>query len=64
MPNTQYLERIAYDRLVEALMSAPRVNPYTGEPDADAIKIALGEFGDIWPETIREDAEAVRKQAA
>ena len=31
---------------------------FVGRVTPDQVKIALGEFGDIWPESIREDAEA------
>jgi hypothetical protein len=28
--------------------------PFAGRVTSDQVKIALGEFGDIWPESIRE----------
>ncbi len=54
-PKPLFLARTEYDALVAALMDAPRTNPLTGEPDADGLKIALGEAGDIWPESIAVD---------
>lgn len=30
---------------------------FAGRVTPDQVKLALGEFGDIWPESIREDAE-------
>lgn len=29
----------------------------SGRPDTDGYKLALGEFGDAWPESIREAIE-------
>jgi hypothetical protein len=47
-----YLPSAIYDRLVAALLAAPRECAWTGAPDADAIKITLGEVADIWRASI------------
>ena len=54
---THYLEAEAYNRLIDALL---RVEPdaFTGKVERDGVTLALGEFGDIWPESILQDAEA------
>ncbi|MCF6370968.1 hypothetical protein [Rhizobium halophilum] len=51
-----YLPTATYDRLIAALMTAPRECAWTGAPDADQIKIALGEVADIWPASIAPQA--------
>lgn len=51
-----YLPTAIYDRLIAALMAAPRECAWTGAPDADQIKIALGEAADIWPASIAPEA--------
>lgn len=48
-----YLDDGTYNRLVTALVLA--VQTPAGEPDESAVKLALGEIGDIWPAFIRED---------
>lgn len=52
-----YLESEAYNRLVDALLHV-ETDVFSGKVDSDGIKLTLGEFGEIWPESIREDAEA------
>lgn len=51
-----YLPTPIYDRLVAALMTAPRECAWSGAPDADQIKITLGEVADIWPALIAPEA--------
>jgi len=51
-----YLPTPIYDRLIAALMTAPRECAWTGAPDADQIKIALGEVADVWPASIAPGA--------
>lgn len=51
-----YLRSDAYDRLIDALLHV-EPDAFSGKADSDGMKLALGEFGDIWPESIREDAE-------
>lgn len=46
-------ERLA---LVEALTDLP-VSPVDGDFDASDVRLALGEHGDVWPESVREDVE-------
>lgn len=59
--NAIYLEKTAYDRLIDQLCSAINsgdlVCPVTGDLDETRVKEAIGVFGDIWPETIKADAE-------
>ena len=43
-----YIENEAYDAAVNAIAARTHLDP-------DEIKIALGEHGDIWPESIRKD---------
>lgn len=52
-----YLESEAYGRLIDALLHV-ELDPFSGKVERDGVVMALGEFGDIWPESIREDAEA------
>lgn len=52
-----YLETEAYNRLIEALLHV-EPDAFTGKVERDGVVMVLGEFGDIWPESIREDAEA------
>jgi len=49
MQNDIYFSQETYDRLVTALLEAPRTCPVTGKPDVDGIKIALAEAGNVWP---------------
>jgi hypothetical protein len=54
---TVYLPDSHYDRLIEALAN-PRLSLLNGIPTpADAVKVALGEIGDVWPESIKADCE-------
>lgn len=56
-----YLEKIAYDRLIDQLCNAFNTGrlicPVTEKLDDTRVKEALGVFGDIWPETIKADVE-------
>ena len=45
------LDSETYDRLIEALATVP-ASFDDGRPDRCAIKIALGEVADVWPERI------------
>lgn len=54
-----YLSRADYDRLVTALLDLS-ADPVTGKVEADAIKIALGEFGDVWPSSVQADSKATQ----
>jgi hypothetical protein len=47
-----YLAKATHDALIESLLNV-KLDPVTGKIEADAIKIALGEIGDLWPDTIR-----------
>jgi hypothetical protein len=47
-----YIPTENYRRGVEAIAARTRLAP-------DEIKIALGEHGNIWPESIRTDVDAV-----
>lgn len=48
-----YMEDATYARLVAAIVEAVTTpDPVTGGLDPDAIKIALGEAGDVWPASI------------
>lgn len=48
-----YLPRRAYARLVDAILKL-EPDPVSGQVEADQVKLALGEFGDIWPEGLNE----------
>ena len=48
-----------YDGLCERLTVLDLECPWTGEPDDDFIRLAIGEAGNIWPEGIREDSEKI-----
>jgi hypothetical protein len=52
-----YLGAKRYEALVSALSeAATRPDPFTGRVgDPDQIKVVLGEFGAIWPESIGDD---------
>ncbi len=50
-----FLDNKRYSRLVAALLKVEPC-PVTGVVSENEFKIALGEAGDIWPESIREDA--------
>ncbi len=52
-----YLKGDAYNRLIDALRHV-EPDAFTGKVERDGVMITLCEFGDIWPEAIREDAEA------
>ena len=52
-----YLSVVPHHRLAEKIANLEPC-PFVGRVTPDQVKIALGEFGDIWPESIREDAEA------
>jgi hypothetical protein len=52
---SHYLDDKTYARLIDALLNV-EPDVVTGRVEADGIKIALGEIGDIWPSTIRADA--------
>ena len=58
--NDVYLNKPKYDRLITALVAAAQEpDPVSGlVPDPDRLKTALGEFGDIWPESIADDASS------
>jgi hypothetical protein len=49
-----YIDDETYDRLVTALVLIEQT-PH-GEPDESAIKIALGEIADIWPQRYQDEA--------
>jgi hypothetical protein len=49
-----YLPDETYERLLTALQLC-EVDPFTREPTRTAIVTALGEIGNIWPNTCRED---------
>lgn len=49
-----YIETARYQRAVAAI-AALEPCPFEGVVTADQIKEALGEIGDIWPESIRGD---------
>lgn len=50
---TYYMPKDDYAKLIEAIANIPPC-ALTGAVDLDAIKIALGEVGDVWPDTIQE----------
>jgi hypothetical protein len=55
-----YLDRETYDKTIAALLA---IEPDSLMSRADAIKLTLGEVGDIWPDEVREDAEAAGEPA-
>ncbi|MBX9452650.1 MAG: hypothetical protein KL801_12585 [Mesorhizobium sp.] len=42
--------------LVEALTDLP-VSAFTGDFDVSDVRLALGEHGEVWPASVREDTE-------
>lgn len=50
-----YLDNSTYHALVAALAKPLPACPVTGTPDAEAIKLRLGEVGNIWPASILPD---------
>jgi hypothetical protein len=59
---TFFLADWTYDNLVAALL-AIEPDPVTGKVEADAIKIALGEHGDLWPSRLAHDCLAAARMS-
>ena len=54
MTEAIYIEAERWRRLIEAL-AAIKPCPYMHRVTPDQIGLALGEFGEIWPEAINRD---------
>lgn len=46
------IERNEYENLISELVKAAEPDAFTGNIDPDRFKLALGEFGDIWPDDL------------
>lgn len=58
-----YIDTARFEGIAKAI-AALEPCPFFGVVTADQVKIALGEHGDIWPDSIRADVEqAVRVDA-
>lgn len=53
MTNEHYIDPATYQRLVETLADAAKIESFDCLDPVNAVKIALGEIGDIWPDTIK-----------
>jgi hypothetical protein len=49
-----FIGRYAYDHAVDQIVRL-KACPLAGKVTADQVKIALGEYLDIWPESIADD---------
>lgn len=54
MNRNHYLPTDDYARLVETLATASKLDLFDRVDRANAIKIALGEIGGIWPASIKK----------